>query len=1095
MNLHNNYSLILGDDPSSGEEILLSSSETIIGRDASADIVIDSPVVSREHARISQKEERHFIEDLGSSNGTFLNGEPVTGTTPLTPGDVIRLGKTITIYFQGPQQPHTAETKASEGTDPRQTGPDLAERSPPVREEPRPPGLAGTVMADEADFSLLEDAGPPSFMVAIAGGEPQTYTLTADVLTIGRAEDNDVVIPSPIVSRYHARLERANGGYQLVPLPEAGNPVLFEGRPLPGAQMLRHEDKLRIGSLDPGVMVTMTYDSPAEAALIDESLAIDFGQSNVITIGRHPENDVVLSDPTVSSFHAQVERVGQRYRVRDLRSSNGTFVNDQRIEGEVWLNTADDVRVGSHRFVLGDDQLAQYDESSGLQVSAIDLNKWVRDDLNILQNISAVFQPREFIVVVGQSGGGKSTLVDAIAGYRPATHGRVFVNDIDVYSNFDAIRNDIGFVPQKDIIHMELTVYQALDYAAQLRMPPDTTDEERHQRIMEVLEDLDLAHRKDVQISGLSGGQQKRVSIGVELLTQPGLFFLDEPTSGLDPGTETALMHLMRRLADQGRTIVLITHATKNVMLADKVIFLARGGYLTWFGPPDEALKYFDQYRSDRDRRARDMEFDEIYAVLDDPSTGSPPDWADRYLSHPAYQQYVAEPLEKVSQNGARVAASAEVQPTTSDAGSQKVSFVRQFLILSKRNVTILTRDKFSLALMLAAAPLIGLLDVVLAILLGRNPYDFNTGDVFSGLITLFMLPLYGLMVGGLAMMREIVKEAEIYRRERLVNLKIFPYVLSKVWVAALLALYQALIYTVIRYLAFKMPGGFLEFVLIFVTMVMATLAGMMVGLFASALAPNANSAPLLVILFILPQIVLGGALIPLPTYINIPVSTRWGFQGLVGITGVGSDVVADACWALPSETRDALSLEEAADLGCNCLGASMLHQESCNFPGLGLFYNPAVDAPPPTEPPPLREEPPRPIIPEQPQEPEDQSDSVAMAEYFDALEAWQAEVTEIQTAYEADIDLYRADAEVYQAEIVEYQTALAEWQGARFAAVQPAQALVGSAYTDYGWTFVNKDNVPAFVGQIALTWVAQLTIGGVLFVGILVLQKRKDVT
>ena len=275
----------------------------------------------------------------------------------------------------------------------------------------------------------------------------------------------------------------------------------------------------------------------------------------------------------------------------------------------------------------------------GLRVEAYHLNKWVRKDLNLLQDISLVFQPREFIVVVGQSGGGKSTLVDAIAGYRPATHGRVFVNGIDVYQNFDAVRNDIGYVPQRDIIHMELTVYQALDFAAQLRMPKDTSKAERDKRIMEVLSDLDLTHRKDVQISGLSGGQQKRVSIGVELLTRPGLFFLDEPTSGLDPGTETAFMHLMRRLADQGRTIIMVTHATKNVMLADKVVFLARGGYVAWFGPPDEALTYFDQYRSEQDRRVRAMEFDQIYAILDDPAKGKGKDWGDRYMAKQGLRQ------------------------------------------------------------------------------------------------------------------------------------------------------------------------------------------------------------------------------------------------------------------------------------------------------------------------------------------------------------------------------------------------------------------------------------------------------------------------
>ena len=204
---------------------------------------------------------------------------------------------------------------------------------------------------------------------------------------------------------------------------------------------------------------------------------------------------------------------------------------------------------------------------------------------------------------------------------------------------------------------MELTVYQALDYAAQLRMPADTSKEERHSRVMEVLEDLDLTHRKDVQISGLSGGQQKRVSIGVELITKPGLFFLDEPTSGLDPGTETALMQLMRRLADQGRTIILITHATKNVMLADKVIFLARGGYLAWFGPPDEALEYFDQYRSEHDRRAGKIEFDEIYAILDNPSSGKPKEWAKRYRENKAYQKYVLKPLEGKLSTGQAIAA------------------------------------------------------------------------------------------------------------------------------------------------------------------------------------------------------------------------------------------------------------------------------------------------------------------------------------------------------------------------------------------------------------------------------------------------------
>jgi len=1099
------FRLFVRQGPASGQEFELINPEIVIGRDGTADLVVDGQGVSRRHARIiRQGDDGHLIEDLGSSNGTFLNGQRLAESAPLHPGDEIGLGQSVVLVFEAPPEIDAP------GQDERTVAPDVpqtfleeagavesqvAEPPMPQAGPPPGPGLAQTFLADEADIPPPVDlkATPPQFTVAIAGDEPEAFTLTSDVISLGRAEDNDIVIRSKIVSRYHARLERANGGYQLVTLPEAGNPVLFEGRPLSGAHRLRHENKLRIGGLDPGLMVTMTYDSPAEATLTDGALTVDFGESSQLSLGRAPDNDVVLDTPQVSRYHTQIERVGQRYRVRDLRSSNGTFVNDKRIQGDVWLKPDDVLRVGPHRFVMGQDQLAQFDESGGRRVDANGLNKWVRDDLNILQDISLVFQPREFIVVVGQSGGGKSTLVDAIAGYRPATHGQVLVNDIDVYHNFDAIRSDIGFVPQKDIIHMELTVFQALDYAAQLRMPPDTTEEERHQRVMEVLEDLDLAHRKDVQISGLSGGQQKRVSIGVELLTKPGLFFLDEPTSGLDPGTETALMQLMRRLADQGRTIVLVTHATKNVMLADKVIFLARGGYLAWFGPPDEALKYFDQYRSERDRRASDMEFDDIYAILERSSEGTPEEWAERFKNHAAYRQYVAQPLQEKQMGLAETPVAVEAEPEAASTAGRQISGMRQFRILSARNLKILTRDRFSLGLMLATAPLIALLDFVLAALLGRNPFDFVEGNVFNSLIILFMMPLYGVMVGGLAMMREIVKEQEIYKRERLVNLKILPYVLSKIWIAALLALYQAAAYVIIRYLAFDMPGGVLEFVLIYVTMVLATMAGMMLGLFGSALAPNSNSAPLLVILFMLPQIVLGGALIPLPTFVSAPTATRWGFEGLMATTGVGSDVAADTCWALPEESREALTLADKEELGCNCMGLNMLSEESCNFPSLGRFYDPLVDEPRPVEPPPLRAEPAEPVLPERPLEPEDQSDSVAMAEYFEALQAWEAEATQIQEDYRAEVESYRADAEVYQAEVIAYQTALADWQIAQEAAVVPAETLVSQLNRDMGWTFVDKNNRPAFLGKIATTWLAQGVISGILFGGILVLQKRKD--
>jgi ABC-type multidrug transport system ATPase subunit len=669
----------------------------------------------------------------------------------------------------------------------------------------------------------------------------------------------------------------------------------------------------------------------------------------------------------------------------------------------------------------------------------------------------------------------------------------VFVNDIDVYQNFDAIRNEIGYVPQKDIIHMELTVYQALDFAAQLRMPRDTTPAERHKRIMEVLEDLDLTHRKDVQISGLSGGQQKRVSIGVELLTRPGLFFLDEPTSGLDPGTETLFMHLMRRLADQGRTIIMVTHATKNVMLADKVVFMARGGYVAWFGPPNEALAYFDQFRSDIDRRTRAMEFDQIYTILDDPSKGNAKDWAERFQNHIAFQKYIVEPLQ-ARQKNLSAAASAQTVRKPKRTGKSRTSSLQQFLVLSKRNITILMRDRSSLILMLAAAPGVAAIDFVLAPVMGKAPFSFETGDAANGGITLFLMTIYALLVGGMSQMREFVKESDIYKRERLVNLKVFPYVSSKVWVAMLLAFYHGLAYAAIHFLAFDMPGGFAEFLQVYVTMVLATMTGMMLGLLASSLAPNSASAPLTLIMMIVPLIVLSGALAPIPPNISQVASTRWAFQSLLGIAGAGSDIAADACWALEEDLREGMTLEDKSNLGCTCMGIKVFDQSTCSFPGVGKYYTAEIDQPEPVRPEDLPPEPAEPVMPEAPPPPEDNFDQVQMAQYLNALSSYQNDVRDIQDGYRNQVDLYRSQADVYESQMAKYQEDIARYNIARVSAVKGAEGIMSAVTGQYGWAWVDKDDPAIYFPWLFNSWFAQLRIVAVYFVIILWLIKRKDV-
>ncbi|PWB71460.1 MAG: ABC transporter ATP-binding protein [Anaerolineales bacterium] len=1073
-----NASITIQAGPEVGKVIDLTEDEVLIGRNETAGIFINHKEVSRRHARLTYKEGKYFLEDLGSSNGTVVNGQRISGETALADGAEIMLGTDIRLVFHQT----STETKVMEAMG-QTAGMDSVPSSP------------GATMFDAGvDLSaILKSATvtPPKLLVTIAGQEEKSHTLSGDRVTLGRAEDNDIVVNSMIVSRYHAALELTSRGYEIVVSPGATNTLSCQGRPVTDRQLLSHGDVLRIDSDMPGMMVSMTYQSPVQAAA-KVPFVFKFDEKEKLTIGRDPGNDIVLETPNVSRYHAQVTRVGRRYYITDLRSANGTFVNDKRVEGDVWLNPQDTIRIGPYKFVVGEDQFTRYDETEGMRVEAYHLNKWVRKDLNLLQDISLVYQPREFIVVVGQSGGGKSTLVDSIAGYRPATHGKVFVNDIDIYQNFDAIRSEIGYVPQKDIIHMELTVYQALDFAAQLRMPKDTTPDERHKRIMEVLEDLDLTHRKDVQISGLSGGQQKRVSIGVELLTRPGLFFLDEPTSGLDPGTETTFMHLMRRLADQGRTIIMVTHATKNVMLADKVVFMARGGYVAWFGPPDEALAYFDQFRSDYDRRVRPMEFDQIYTILDDPSKGNAKDWAERFQGNPAFQKYIVEPLQASQRKITEVQAQ-NTQPKKS-TGRTRTSAWRQFLVLSKRNVTIILRDRSSLTLMLIAAPGVGALDLVLAPVMGKAPFSFQDGNAANGGITLFLLTLFALLVGGMSQMREFVKESDIYKRERLVNLQILPYVTSKVWVAMLLAFYQGLAYTVLHYLAFDMPGGFAEFLQVYVTLVLATMTGMMLGLVASALSPNSASAPLTMIMLIVPLIVLSGALAPVPPNISQVASTRWAFQSLLGIVGAGKDVAADACWQLDEDLRDAMNLDDKAYNQCLCMGTQVFDENSCSFPGVGQYYTAEINQSVPTEPPPLPPEPPEPDVPSAPEPPEDNFDQVQMAQYLNALSSYQNEVKDIQDGYRNQMDLYRSMADVYEGQMAKYQEDLARYNIARVSAVKGAEGIIGSVTEQYGWAWVDKDNPAIYFPWLFNTWFAQLKIVAVYFVIIVFLIKRKDV-
>ncbi len=519
------------------------------------------------------------------------------------------------------------------------------------------------------------------------------------------------------------------------------------------------------------------------------------------------------------------------------------------------------------------------DEGNAIRIDALNLKKFGPDRATLLNNISLSIPPRTFVAVVGASGVGKSLLLDALSGRRPAQQGKVLYNGQDYYRHLAAFRSRIGYVPQDDIVHRDLSVERALYYAAKLRLPGDYSNEQVWRRIGEVLEDMELTEQRKHLVKTLSGGQRKRVSIAIELLAKPSLFFLDEPTSGLDPGLDHKMMRLLRKLVDKGHTIILVTHTVANINVCDYVCFLAHGGRLAYFGPPDEAKVAFGK-----------SDFSEIYASLD-PTNGDPHTSEEaeaRFRLSSMYQEYVAKPLRA---NAGAVMG--HLQPRQSTRPRHGRPW-RQFVLLTLRYAELMRNDAANLVILLLQAPVIATL---LVFLIDQRIIASPAGHETAAQTPLFIMAVAATWFGTINAAREIVKEAPIYRRERAVNLGLVPYVLSKVFVLGMLCLVQSLLLLVIVGLKGGYPAhGLLlpVFFDIYLSLALAALGGLTMGLTISAIAPNADRAMSLVPLVLLPQMIFAGNSFKLSggtELLSFLMVARWALVALGSIADLHSPV------------------------------------------------------------------------------------------------------------------------------------------------------------------------------------------------------------
>jgi ABC-type multidrug transport system ATPase subunit len=358
---------------------------------------------------------------------------------------------------------------------------------------------------------------------------------------------------------------------------------------------------------------------------LKEAAQHEFGAGR-ISIGRDPGNDIVLSDLRSSRRHAELRRTPTGFEVVDLGSRNGTFHNGQQITRQD-VRPGDLISIGRHEFIFDGTRLHEFEDAGPSSLIADDLTVRVKDAV-LLDDVSFALAEGSLLAVIGPSGCGKSTLVKAVAGLRPATQGTVRYDGRDLYADYAELRYRIGMVPQDDVLHRQLTVRRALRFAAALRFADDVPRKERSARVAEVLKTLNLTERAKMRIDKLSGGQRKRVSVALELLTEPSLLFLDEPTSGLDPALDKEVMEELRELADKGRTVAVVTHNVMHLDLADRVLVLTVGGRMGYFGPPGEVLTFFGA---------------EDYAQVFREVTNNADHWVALYRASDHYLHYVTD--------------------------------------------------------------------------------------------------------------------------------------------------------------------------------------------------------------------------------------------------------------------------------------------------------------------------------------------------------------------------------------------------------------------------------------------------------------------
>jgi ABC-type multidrug transport system ATPase subunit/ABC-type multidrug transport system permease subunit len=696
-------------------------------------------------------------------------------------------------------------------------------------------------------------------------------TLDQGGVTIGRVAGNDIVISKDSVSRRHARISLEDGGHWITDLGSRNGTVLNGERFRDEARWLSSGDTAIIGGEAlrfVGGQETQ-YGVGPPSVLRTERIAF---QADRLTIGRDRSNDVVLDDPNVSRFHAEVVRHGELVELRDLASRNGT-----RVDGEparrARLHAGSEVGIGPYRLVFDGRGFVARAERGALRLDAEGVVMRVKGK-RILAPTSLTIEPGQLVAIIGESGSGKSTLIKALAGVTAPSEGTITVSGEPLASRL----TDIGYLPQDEIVHGKLTVREALRFAAKLRLPHDTSKAETAESVERVLDELALGEHAETRIELLSGGQRKRVGLAVELLGRPSLLFLDEPTTGLDPGLETRMMALLRELADHSRAVVVVTHATKNLGMCGKLIVMGRGGDLCFQGTPDDARAFFGA-----------KSYDEIYEALERRPAA---EWRRRFLAEERQQA---------------VAADREAEPPAAvrrRTRKRRGRVIPQAAVLTRRYAQLFLRDRRNMLILIGQVPLLGLAIVGLF----KGSAFSSHAQASDPVKLLFLVVTTAIWLGSIDAAREIIKEKSVYVRESAVGVRMTAYLFSKAAVLFALAAVQTALLAAIVFAFQPLHEARHTYVVVVGMLVLTAFAAVGIGLVMSAAVRTQDQATSFIPLVLIPQLFFGGSIVPVATMskpladVSKLVVAQWSYAGMGSAIDLNARIAADKAYARVSE-------------------------------------------------------------------------------------------------------------------------------------------------------------------------------------------------